>query len=40
LRQGFGIFTKTSLADGTDLDGSEAEMETPKKQGLADFLTA
>jgi hypothetical protein len=37
LRQDFGTFTKTSLADDTDLDGFEAEAEARKKQGLAAF---
>jgi hypothetical protein len=40
LRRGLGAFAKTSLADGTDLDGSEAETKTDKKQGHATFLTA
>jgi hypothetical protein len=40
LRRGLGAFAKTSLADGTDLDGSEAETKTDKKPGHATFLTA
>jgi hypothetical protein len=40
LGRGVGAFAKTSLADGTDLDGAEAETKTDKKQGHVTFLTA
>jgi hypothetical protein len=40
LRRGLGAFARTSLADGTDLDGPKAATNKQQKQGHVTFQTA